>query len=54
MGKFLVYALIVIGASSMMNWTTLGRSSGSYYGGSRGGFFGVPGGGFSSGGSGHK
>ncbi len=54
MGKFLVYALIVIGASSLMNWSSLGRSSGSGYTGSRGGYFGVPGGGFSSGGSGHK
>ena len=54
MGKFLVYALIVVGASSLMNWTSLGRSAGSTFAGSRGGYFGVPGGGFSSGGSGHK
>ncbi len=55
MGKFLLYALLVIGASSLMNWTSLGRSAGygSSYG-SRGGWIGAPGGGFSSSGSGHK
>jgi hypothetical protein len=56
MGKFLLYALIVIGASSMINWTSLGRSAGSGYSsyGSRGGWIGTGGGGFSSAGSGHK
>ncbi len=54
MGKFLIYALIVVGASSMMNWTSLGRSAGSNFGGGRGGYFGVPGGGFGAGGTGHK
>jgi hypothetical protein len=57
LGKFIVYGLLVIGASSLANWTTLGRSAGSnYYGGygTRGGWIGAPGGGFSSSGSGHK
>lgn len=56
MGKFVLYALIVIGASSLMNWTSLGRSAGSGFGGygSRGGYIGSPGGGYSSGGGGHK
>jgi hypothetical protein len=57
LGKFILYGLLVIGASSLTNWTTLGRSAGSnYYGGygTRGGWIGAPGGGFSSSGSGHK
>lgn len=55
MGKYLVYALILIGVSSLTNWSTLGRSAGSGYGGyaPRGGWIGGVGG-FSSGGSGHK
>jgi hypothetical protein len=56
MGKFILYALLVIGASSMVNWTTLGKSAGSGYTGygSRGGWIGAAGGAFSSAGSGHK
>jgi hypothetical protein len=55
MGKFILYGLLVVGASSLVNWTMLGKSAGAGYGGygSRGGYIGVPGG-FSSGGSGHK
>jgi hypothetical protein len=56
MGKFILYGLLVLGASSMINWTSLGKSAG--YGGSsygsRGGWIGTGGGGFSSAGSGHK
>jgi hypothetical protein len=56
MGKFILYGLLVVGASSLANWATLGKSVGSGYGGygSRGGWIGAPGGGFSSSGSGHK
>ena len=60
MGKFLLYGLIVIGASSLSNWSAMSRSAGSgYAGGSRGGYIGVPsgggyGGGWSSSGGGHK
>ncbi len=55
MGKFILYGLLVVGASSLANWTTLGKSAGSGYGGSRGGgWIGAPGGGWSSSGSGHK
>ncbi len=56
MGKFILYGLIVVGASSLMNWTTLGKSAASSYGGyggTRGGWLGG-GGGWSSSGSGHK
>lgn len=55
MGKFILYALLVIGAASLMNWTSLGRSAGYSSGGygPRGGWIGGPGG-FSSSGSGHK
>ena len=55
MGKYILYALLVIGASSLANWTTLGRGGygyGSY--GTRGGWIGGSGGGFSSSGTGHK
>ena len=55
MGKFILYGLLVVGASSLANWTTLGKSAGSGYGGSRGGgWIGAPGGGWSSSGSAHK
>jgi hypothetical protein len=54
MGKFILYGLLVVGASSLMNWSTLGKSSGGGYYGSRGGYIGSPGGGWSSSGSGHK
>jgi hypothetical protein len=57
MGKYILYGLIVVGVSSLANWTTLGRSAGSGYAGygPRGGWVGgMGGGGFSSGGSGHK
>lgn len=51
MGKFIVYALIVIAMSSIANWSLLGRSvaSGSS-GGYRGGYYG----GGSSSSGGHK
>ena len=54
MGKFILYGLLVIGASSLSNWVTMGKSVGSGYSGygPRGGW--VGGGGFSSSGSGHK
>ena len=55
MGKFILYGLLVVGASSLANWTTLGKSAGSGYGGSRGDrWIGSPGGGWSSSGTGHK
>ncbi len=56
MGKFILYGLLVVGASSLANWASLGKSAGSGFGGygSRGGWIGAPGGGFSSSGSGHK
>ena len=55
MGKFILYGLLVIGASSLSNWVTMGKSVGSGYSGygPRGGWVGS-GGGFSSSGSGHK
>jgi hypothetical protein len=55
-GKFILYGLLVVGASSLANWTTLGKSVGSGYGGSgaRGGWVGGSTGGWSSSGSGHK
>ena len=55
MGKFLVYGLLVVAATSMANWSSLGRSTGGGYGGgTRGGWVGGSGGGWSSSGSGHK
>lgn len=56
MGKFILYGLLVVGATSMANWTSLGKSTGSGYGGSgtRGGWVGGSGGGWSSSGGGHK
>ncbi len=57
MGKYILYALLVIGASSLANWTSLGRGLyGSGYGGygRTGGWVGGSGGGFSSSGTGHK
>ncbi len=54
MGKYILYALLVVGASSLANWTTLGRGGGYGGYGTRGGWIGGPGGGFSSSGSGHK
>ena len=57
MGKFILYGLLIIGLSSLYNWSSLGRSAGSSYAGygPRGGWIGgMGGGGFSSGGSGHK
>ena len=53
MGKFILYGLLVVGASSLMNWSTLGKSFGGGYG-ARGGYIGSPGGGWSSSGGGHK
>lgn len=56
MGKFILYGLLVVGASSLMNWTSLGKSAGagsSGYG-TRGGWVGGSGGGWSSSGTGHK
>lgn len=53
MGKYILYALIVVGASSLWNWSALmkGGGSGGYVGTApRGGY----GGGWSSSGSGHK
>ena len=53
MGKYILYALLVIGATSLANWSTLGRGYGGY--GTRGGWIGGSGGGgFSSSGTGHK
>jgi hypothetical protein len=49
-GKFIVYGLLVIAASSMTNWLMLGRSAGLGGGGYGGGYYG----GGSSSGSGHK
>ena len=56
MGKFILYGLLVVGASSLTNWTTLGKSfgSGGGFGSRGGGYIGSPGGGWSSSGSGHK
>ena len=56
MGKFILYGLLVIGASSLSNWVTMGKSVGSGASGygSRGGWVGGSGGGWSSSGSGHK
>lgn len=56
MGKFILYGLLVVGASSLMNWTALGRSAGAGSGGyaRSGGWVGGSGGGWSSSGSGHK
>ena len=57
MGKFILYGLLVVGATSMANWSSLGKSVGSGYGGSgtrSGGWLGGSGGGWSSSGSGHK
>lgn len=57
MGKFILYGLLVVGASSLTNWVSLGKSAGSGYGGygSRGGgWIGAPIGGWSSSGNGHK
>lgn len=56
MGKFILYGLIVVGASSLANWTamTKGSASSGYYGGARSGGWIGSGGGFSSSGSGHK
>jgi hypothetical protein len=57
MGKFILYGLLVVGATSLANWTSLGKSAGSGYSsgyGRSGGWIGAPGGGFSSSGSGHK
>ena len=53
MGKFIVYGLLVIAASSMTNWLMLGRSIGGGGFGSSGYSGGYYGGGSSSGG-GHK
>jgi hypothetical protein len=56
-GKFILYGLLVVGASSLSNWVTLGKSVGSSYSsgyGPRGGWVGGSGGGWSSSGSGHK
>ena len=53
MGKFILYGLLVVGASSLTNWTSLGKSAGSTFGSRGGGWIGVPGG-WSSSGSGHK
>ena len=56
MGKFILYGLLVIGASSLTNWATLGKSAASSSGGygRSGGWIGGSGGGWSSGGGGHK
>lgn len=56
MGKFILYGLLVVGASSLSNWVTLAKSAGSGYGsyGPRGGWVGGSGGGWSSSGGGHK
>ena len=55
MGKFILYGLLVVGASSLANWASLGKSAGYGGYGSRGGWIGSGGGGgFSSSGSGHK
>jgi hypothetical protein len=51
MGKFIVYALVVIAVSSLANWSLLGRSVGA---GSRGGYSGGYYGGGSSSSGGHK
>jgi hypothetical protein len=51
MGKFIVYALIVVAVSSLTNWSMLGRSVAS---GSRGGYSGGYYGGGSSSSGGHK
>ena len=57
MGKFILYGLLVVGASSLSNWALLGKStggSGGGYGSRGGGWVGAPSGGWSSSGSGHK
>lgn len=57
MGKFILYGLLVVGATSMANWSSLGKSTGAGYSGSgtrSGGWVGGSGGGWSSSGSGHK
>ena len=56
MGKFILYGLLVVGASSLTNWASLGKSvgTGSSHGSRGGGWFGGSGGGWSSSGSGHK
>lgn len=57
MGKFILYGLLVVGATSLANWSSLGKSTGAGYGGSGtrgGGWVGGSGGGWSSSGSGHK
>lgn len=54
MGKFLLYGLLVVGASSLANWTSLGKSAGAGGTGTRGGWVGGSSGGWSSSGSGHK
>ena len=55
MGKFLLYGLLVVAASSLANWSSLGKSAGSSFGrtGSPGGWIGGSSG-WSSSGSGHK
>ncbi len=56
MGKFILYALLVVGASSLSNWVAMGKSFGSANSGygSRGAWVGGSSGGWSSSGSGHK
>ena len=56
MGKYLLYGLLVVGASSAANWIGLVERTGvptGGYGGTRGGWVGGSGG-WSSSGSGHK
>lgn len=55
MGKYILYGLLVVGASSLANWTAMskGAGAGSSYSRGGGGWIGG-GGGWSSSGSGHK
>jgi len=55
-GKFILYALLVVGASSLSNWVAMSKSVGSGTSGygPRGGWVGGSSGGWSSSGSGHK
>ncbi len=56
MGKYILYGLLVVGATSLSNWVLLGKSTGAAggYGSRGGGWVGGSSGGWSSSGSGHK
>ncbi len=51
MGKYVLYGIVVVALSSLLNWVNLGRSIVSTGGGYGGGYYGGTG---SSSGGGHK